>query len=373
VAWVAHPAPLLVAFWALGFGAVGIVAAAFGQGAGSRGLWNGTWIWWAVVAFVLALRLPGLSYVFLLPALAAAICGAWSVLGKKENSWKWRTATLVPAVASGIVGFGVVWFLYDALGGIILPGITVLIALLATPLAPLAGNISSRGRWAFPGAAFAVFIMGVVAAPAMPVYSAFSPERMNLNYYQSEESGKSYWLATPNSGRLPKSLRAAAAFSERAETVQALIGNAYVADAPKLDLPAPTITVKDVSVSQGKLTFRAQLRSPRGAPEAVLAFSAGTGVESVSMNGIAIGELSERVLRYTHGWHAYVCDTLPADGIEVQFTLPSAKPVTVLLIDKSFGLPPEGMFLEKARPGTSIASQDGDVTIVSSQLALRPL
>lgn len=372
VSWVAHPAPLLIAFWALGFGAAGIVAVAFRQGAGFRGLWSGIWIWWTIVAFVLALRLPGLSYLFLLPALVAAICGVWSAFGKKESLWKWRVATLAPAVVAGVVGFAVVWFLYDALGGIILPGIAVLIALLATPLVPLAGNVSGRWRWAFPGAAVAGFACSVIAALAMPVYSTSSPERMNFDYYQDAGKGKSYWLATPNSGQLPKSLRAAAAFSDKEEAVQQLIGNAYVAEAPNLNLQAPSLTVENVSPSQGKLVFRVRLRSPRGAREAVLAFPADSGVESVSMNGHAIGELSEPVLRYTHGWHAYACDTLPSGGIEMQFTLPSAKPVTILLLDKSFGLPPEGIFLEKARPETSIASQDGDVTIVSRTLLLKP-
>jgi hypothetical protein len=372
VAWVAHPAPLLIAFWALGFSAVDFVAVTFRHAVGFRGLWSGTWSWWAIVAFLLAFRLPGLSYVFLLPSLAAAICGIWSVFDKKGSLWTWRTATLVPLVVAGIVGFGIVWFLYDALGGVILPGIAILVALLATPLTPLAGNISGRGSWAFPGTTLTAFVLSVIAALALPAYSMSSPERMNLDYFQDEESGQSRWLATPNSGQLPKPLRAAAAFSAKEEAVQTLIGSAYVADAPNLNLPAPTLTVEDISSSQGKLAFRVRLRSPRGAPEGVLAFPAGAGVVSVSMNGHAIGELSEQVLRYTHGWHVYVCDTLPPNGIEMQFTLPSSKPITVLLLDKSFGLPLEGMFLEKARPKTSVASQDGDVTIVSRQVTLNP-
>ncbi|HEV2490056.1 MAG TPA: M20/M25/M40 family metallo-hydrolase [Candidatus Acidoferrales bacterium] len=371
VSWVAHLAPLLIAFWALGFGADGIVAATIRQGAGFRGLWSGTWIWWAIVASVLAMRLPGLSYVFLLPALTAAICGVWILFGKKESMWRWRTATLVPAVVTGIVGFAVVWFLYDALGGIVLTGIAVLIALLATPLVPLAGNVSGRRRWVFPAVAAATFVLSLSVALAMPVHSTSSPERMNFDYYQDAGRGKSYWLATPNSGQLPKSLLAAASFSDKEEAVQPLIGNAYVARAPNLNLQAPSLTVESVAPSQEKLVFRVSLRSPRGAPETVLAFPADSGVESVSMNGHAMGELSSQVLRYTHGWRAYVCETLPSDGIEMQFTLPSPKPVTILLLDKSFGLPLEGMFLEKARPDNTIASQDGDVTIVSKTLLLK--
>ena len=78
------------------------------------------------------------------------------------------------------------------------------------------------------------------------------------------------------------------------------------------------------------------------------------------------------MLQYTHGWHVYICDTVPTEGFELQFTLPAGKSVGVFLLDKGFALPPEGAFLEKARPKTTIASQDGDSTMVSHSVTLKP-
>jgi hypothetical protein len=370
VSWVAHPAPMLVAFWALAFCVTALLALAFWRGAGFYGLWSGTWTWWALISLALALLAPGVSYIFMLPALAAALCGMWAVSGKGAGIWRWGAAVIVPGFVAGAVLFAMVWFVYDAMGAIVLPGITLFVALLLTPLVPVMGSTTGRLRWALPILAFVILVIGGAAALAMPAYSASWPQRLNLEYYQDADAGKSYWLAMPNSGMLPKSLRAVAPFSSSEEALQPLMSKAFLAHAPNLNLPSPTLTVKQISSSQGKSRYQVLLRSPRGAPEAVVAFPPDSGVESVSMNGHEIPRLRADILLYLHEWQAYTCVTLPPEGMELQFTLPSGKPVSVLLLDKSFGFPPEGAFLQKARPDTAIASQDGDAAVVSQQFTL---
>ncbi|HEV2298496.1 MAG TPA: M20/M25/M40 family metallo-hydrolase [Candidatus Acidoferrales bacterium] len=372
VSWVADPAPMLTAFWALGICSTALLALAFWRGTGFRGLWCGTWIWWALNSLVLALIAPGVSYVFVLPTLAAALFGFGAVFGGRGGSLRWGAAVVIPGLIAGVLGFAQIWFVYDALGAIALPGITLLVALLLTPLVPVMGNTSGRARWALPVLAFVMFAVHAVMALAMPVYSASSPERMNFDYYLDADNGKAHWLATPNSGMLPQSLRTAAAFSSSEETLLPLMGKAFTADAPRIALPPPTLTIEKATSTQGKVEYQALLRSPRGAPEIVIGFPPRSDVDSVSMNGHAISNQRPEMLFYTHDWHAYVCDTVPAEGVELQFTLPSSKPVSVLLLDKSFGLPQEGGFLEAARPRTTIPSQDGDATIVSQHVTLKP-
>jgi hypothetical protein len=63
---------------------------------------------------------------------------------------------------------------------------------------------------------------------------------------------------------------------------------------------------------------------------------------------------------------------MPAKGIEMRFTLPAGKPVEVYALDESYGLPLEGLFLQKARPLTATPSQDGDLTVVSRRVQLLP-
>ena len=370
VNWIADPVPMLAASWAIGIWIAALLALAFSRGAGFRGLWSGTWIWWALVALVLAIAAPGVSYVFVLPALAAAICGAWVAFGQSGETGRWALAVILPGIVAAALSFPQIWFVYDALGASAVPVITLFVALLVTPLVPVMGSVSARWRWTLPLIAFAAFAIHTAMALMVPPYSPTLPERMNFDYYVDADSGKSSWLATPSSGMLPAPLRVVARFSPREANLD-LAGRAYVAEAPNLNLPAPTLTIEKSSPAQGGIRYQALIRSPRGAPEVVLGFPAGSGVESVSLNGHNFPPLSARVLRYTHGWHAYACDTVPAGGIEVQFTLPGGKPMSVLLLDKSYSLPVEGSFLEKARPQTTIASQDGDATIVTRRISLK--
>jgi hypothetical protein len=63
---------------------------------------------------------------------------------------------------------------------------------------------------------------------------------------------------------------------------------------------------------------------------------------------------------------------MPQKGIELAFSLPIGKPVTVTAIDETYSLPLEGSFLVKARPFTATAFGDGDRTIVARHVQLLP-
>jgi hypothetical protein len=60
VNWVAHPLPLLIAFWALPLATVVILAMVFARRTGFWGLWSGVWVWWAVLSIVISWLSPGM-------------------------------------------------------------------------------------------------------------------------------------------------------------------------------------------------------------------------------------------------------------------------------------------------------------------------
>jgi len=371
--WIAHPAPLLVAFWALGFAVVAILGLAFWRAAGFWGFWSGTWIWWAIVSLVLAALVPSLSYVFVVPSLAAGIFGLATVLDRDQRGVASAVAAIVPAVVAAAAGVGAIWFLYDALGRIALAGIAVLVALIATPLAPLAGTGSRRGRWVFPGAAITAVFIGAVTSLLVPAFSAASLQALNIQYYQNADSRKALWLADTAAGRLPRNLMNGAAFAKKKVAAYPWeTSGEFAAAAPLLNLAAPTLTIRKASFSQGKWDYDVQLQSPRGAPVIALASPPDAGIEAVSMQGAANPELAPRVLRYTHGWRIYTCLTVPPEGIEMRFTLPNTKPANLLLLDESFGLPRQGAFLQRARPVTAVPIQNGDTTMVTRRITLLP-
>ncbi|MHB8486258.1 MAG: M28 family peptidase [Candidatus Acidiferrales bacterium] len=370
--WVAHPAPMLIGFWALGFLAAATLGLTFWRFAGFWGLWSGVWIWWVMAAVVLGLLAPAYSYIFVVPALAAGICGLAIIFERGNGGFAGAVATIVPAIVAAAIAIEAIWFLYDALGGISLIVISIVVALISTPIAPLAGTVSARRRWFVPGALLAAVIIGAGVALFLPLFSANSPESLDLEYFQNADSGKTYWMANPASERLPRSLIHAGNFSNQRLPVYPWgAKGAFAADAPALNLALPVLTVRNVSSSGGKWRYDVLLRSPRGAPVISLAFPPDAGVESVSMQGQVIPELAPRLLRYTHGWRMYTCSSLSAEGVDMQFTLASAKPVQLFLLDESFGLPPQGAFLQQARPATTVPIQDGDTTLVTRHVTLK--
>jgi hypothetical protein len=374
--WVAHPLPLQAAFWCLAISVVTVVSLAFENRSGFWGLWAGVWIWWALFSAVVCWLTGGIGYVLLVPTCIAAVVGLPFTLRTSEpKDGVWLAAAL-PLFAAGILGFNHVILLYDGLGIRILAGIALLIAVLLSPLAPLLASLREpKGitRFALPGAAIAATVLAVFAAVVAPAYSAKAPEHVNLQYRQDGDSGKSQWVVYTDSGRLPEPIRVATNFHRIDKgSLPWDTSPAFLADAPHLEIAAPTFTILESSESGGKRQYRALLRSERGAPEAAVFFPPDSGIDQVRIQDEPIPHKSARILRYFNDWDLYRCMTMPAKGIEMQFELPLGKPVEVYVLDLSYLLPLEGMFVVKSRPLTATPFQQGDVTILTRRVQLNP-
>jgi hypothetical protein len=81
---------------------------------------------------------------------------------------------------------------------------------------------------------------------------------------------------------------------------------------------------------------------------------------------------TEKVRQYQNNWYAYDFYAMPAKGVELSFTLPMGKPVEVYVLDVTYALPLEGMFLLKSRPLTATPFGEGDCTIASRRVQLLP-
>jgi hypothetical protein len=377
VEWIAHPLPLQIAFWSLGLAAVSSLGLVFGRWAGPIGWWAGVWTWWALFSVVIAWHMPGISYWFLVPTSVAAIVGLPFAFGRSETGGGAGWAAIVPMAAAAFVGFGPLLMLYDALGSDALARIALLTGVILTPLAPLcAESQTERGlaRIALPSAAVMSTVLAAFTAIVVPAYSAKAPERVNLEYWQDGDSGKSQWMVRPSSGRLQEPIRWATNFRHMDKGPFPWNGNPlFLADAPSLEgLAAPTFTILESVLAGDRRSYRALLRSERGAPDASVLFPPDAGIESVRMEGEPVPPETERARQFLNGWSYFDCPTMPAKGIEISFTLPTGRPVEVYALDDTYGLPLEGLFLLKARPLTATPSQGGDVTVVSRRVQLLP-
>ena len=374
--WPSLALPPQMAFWSLAISVVVLLSIAFAARAGFWGLWAGAWIWWTLLSVISAWLTHGISFVMLVPSCVATLAGLFFTFrGSELRRGVWLVAAL-PLFAAGIVGFTSLFFLYDALGVRLLAGIALIAAILFTPAAPLLGSLrGSKGLalFALPGTAIAATVIAIFVSVVAPAYSAKSPERVNLQYRQDSDSGKSQWAVYPGSGRLPESIRLATVFRrDDPATFSWDSQTAFVADAPHLEMAPPTLTILESSAANGRHKYRMLLRSERGAPDAMVFFPPDSGLAAVRMQDQSIQPESVRVRQFLKGWEVYDCATMPAKGVEISFELPAGKPVEVYALDRTYGLPLEGMFLLKSRQFTATPSGEGDLTLVSRRVQLNP-
>jgi hypothetical protein len=382
VNWIAHPLALETGMWLLALTVVFWHSVVFARRAGFWGLWAGTWTWMSALAIVLSWAAPGTCYTPLVGASVAALAGLPFALHRGEYGQGSvmpviaAIPVILPLIALGITAFELVLMLYASLGVAYLPAIAIVAAVLFAPLLPVCADLRYArgfGRVAILGMPAIATALAIFVASVVPVYSAKAPERVNIEYWLDADQGRGEWVVLPDSGRLPEAIRLAAVFHR---TPTGLFPwerqPAFVADATHLGLAAPTFTILESSVVDGKHLYRMLLRSERAAPEAMVLFPPDSGIDSARMADFAVPAESDRVQHYLKGWTLYDCDTMPAKGVELSFKLPVGKPVEVYVIDKTFRLPDEGGFLLKSRPLTATRSQDGDIAVVSRRIQLIP-
>lgn len=376
VEFVAHPLPMEIAFALLGVAITIAWGSLAARAAGFWGLWSGAWCWFALASLLLALVLPGVGYVTLVPLMAAVIAGLPAVLDPREQAWTRDVALVVPLGASAVALMPLMLLLYRALGNQSLVGIALAAVVLITPLVPLCAGlrqVPGVGGFALRWAPLGAVALAAFFATVVPAYSAKSPERVNFDYALDADSGMGRWIVYPDSRRLQAPIRLATSFQRAPHGAFPWDTQAsFEADAPHLDLAAPTFTILDSFVRKNRRHYTVLLRSERGAPQAAVLFPPGSGVEGVRIQGQRVAPENRRAIRFLNGWTAYSCDGIPAAGVNMTFTLPVGKTVEITAIDRSYGLPPVGAFLSIARPLTATQSQEGDLTVVSRRVQLFP-
>src|SRR5262249_35857613 len=354
--WTAHPLGWIASLWCLSLLGVAGVAALAARRAEAPGLWAGVWLLQACLALLLALFAPGLSFVFLVPALSAGLFGALGARG---------TVT-VPAVLSAFFWLPMAWTLYDGLGTQAAAAIAAMVALFASTLAPLLPATSIRFRRGVVGTLLAAAVIALTVAVASRPFSPDSPERIPIVWYQDGDTGASHWLVSPESGKVPREIRQAAPSVAAPWKPLPRFENpifAAAAAAPKAD--APEWTVVQESEDSGRFVARARVRSRRGASVMVLAFSPGSGLTSIRIGGPMLPRTYPPFAKKIRPLRGHSLLAVPPESLQGGVAPPPGPRVGVLPADETPGLPPGGDRLVAARPSTAVTSRSGDISVVS--------
>lgn len=367
--FVARPLPAILAFWSLALALGATVASWLGARASFAGLWAGTWGAWGLVALALSSSVPGIGYVFLVPALVAGAAALPWAFGSGRSAVGREIAILLPASVAGVLVFPLAWRLYDAIGAPILPLVALAIGLITSASGPLLAQARAGRRAFLPALAGIVALACALSSLLVPHFTPESPERVNILFHQDGDGGGARWLVHAGSGSLPPAMQEIAPFG--AEPVQPFPwsrpASTFAAPAAPVSVAAPELLVLDTKKEGTRRRVRAVVRSPRGAPEMTLRLP-DDGIEEVWVGRHKVPELSGKARRHPSPWRAYTCATLPREGVEVEIVFSSSSPVEAFLLDSSPGLPSGGGVLQRARPAEAAPSGEGDVSIVSRRV-----
>jgi Peptidase family M28 len=155
--WVAYSAPSIIAMWLTGLAAALFAARLFRRK--EREMIVGAALVFHAAAIVLAITIPGPSFLFLVPAVLVTL----AALAKMNET----AIGAIAATGAAIVIFPMGLLLYDALGTRLMATIAVLITLVAIWIAPL-----------FRGAVvvLALAIVSAALAVTLPAYSKARPK-----------------------------------------------------------------------------------------------------------------------------------------------------------------------------------------------------
>jgi hypothetical protein len=355
---------------------------------GFHGFWCANLLLIAGLAMVAAAKLPGASYLFLVPAIVGVVMG-FVGFGLR----RWRAAVSEAATCLYLAAmFTLLWPilvpLYDGLGRTSLPLIALLLVVGGGPLAALLNETVPWVGRKLAGASAILLLTGIVMIGVVPAYTTESPERLNVRYLAAPgptDQSPARWLLVTQRRQVPHEFQAVARFERRVgmpfdpflDFGDAAV---FAAAAPSTNLEGPLCELVSATTSgehsaPERAHYRMHVASPRAAAILAVGFAPAAGIESVRvMPTDAAGQtlVSATPVAWGGGWRVVSFASPGPAGIDLEFDA-ARDPFDVEVLDRSYGLPAGGAELQAARSSAMTTSQDGDVTLAARRVQIGAL
>jgi hypothetical protein len=365
--WIAHPWPAFAAALAT---AVGITLAIAGRIRDRWATFCSAWSLWGAIGLASSVALPGGSYLFVPPLVAAGAAGLAGSHTRHVQGWM-----LAPFAIVAIEWASLFLLTPEALGMLALPVYGLLAALCALTVVPLLPT-RPRARRTMTLAALATGLALTTTSLAMPPFSRDSPQRLNVLYLKDDRAGARWlldsWWAGFRYGLPPRAMLDVAKFApEPVVALPFLSDTMRAAPAADAGLLAPELTIVARDEKPSTRSVRIRVRSQRSAPDFIVAFGPAVPLVGARLAETRMPPQHPFVRKYLfRGWKPIMLIGVPIDGIEVELEFGSKDPVEAVLVDRTRGLPPEGQAIERTRPEWSQPTQDGDATLVLTHVSL---
>lgn len=325
----------------------------------------------AILVFILVVAtsklLPGGSYLLVWPLLVALLATATFAFRPGELSIFSAILLCIVSLPALLLFVPLLKGFFTALGFTTVgaPLLSITFGLLFLVILPFLDPVlESAGK--------VIALLAVVAAVALFIagasttrYSSEHPKPSMLAYALDADTGKALW--TSSSSRVDSWIAQYAGASPTRGKLPDFYpvwypGEFLSHDAPVVALAPPLAELADKSSDGDTRSLHLHIATPRHAREIHVGV-AQAEVLSASVNGHDLGKPSDARWR-TQGQWSFDYSNPPADGIDLQLRVEGLGSVTLILIDRSSGLPAIPGANYPPRPPDSMPIHSGDQTMV---------
>lgn len=297
----------------------------------------GAFVWWALLAALTAVRMPGANFLFLWPLVAGALGLGYTF--RQKSTVNGDGSVLVwalPALVGILIFFPLLYGLVMGVTTTALPITTLMTALLIGFLIPMVRIMTAQRRWALAGASLVAAMACLVTAIAGSGASALYPRTDSIFYALNADSGKAVWASLD---RVPD------AWTRQFLSGKPVSGNLdefVYFSAPLIEHPAPAAelapaqlrVVTDITTG-GRRALNLQIVPHRSALYIEVRAEKGN-ILAARVNGRRLREepLDKPGSRWTLGY-----GNPPANGFALALEVKAGEPITLRVTQQTDGLP----------------------------------
>ncbi len=369
-AWPAHAWPFRLCLAATTLAAGLVVTLALGRFLDFWSSLLGAWIFYSLVAAATVAFFSVAANLFLIPtlgsALLLAVLASW-----RRLPWRREGLAIVTLALATLFTLKVAMLFEQSQGYRLIVSTFPFLALYMVALMPLLHGTRAR-LWRPLLASVALLVLGVASARALPLYSAWRPQPLNV--WHLEDAGldagdpnRAHWMIDSRHP-VPKALAALADFDPPEAPVLPWSNDTRrsVAIAPASGAAAPVVTVlESVELDEGR-RLRVHVESMRGAQVFRLLIPAAAELRAATLEGRSL----QVGLREGEEWHSLDFVGVPEGGFDLELELATTEASEGYVLDRTSRLPAFASSLLEARSPLAAPVHSGDLAIVFARVSI---
>jgi hypothetical protein len=296
----------------------------------------GAMLWWAVLTLATAVALPGVSFLFVWPLMAAGVawCARVAVRSLDGEHPAAIAAHLLAAMTAIVLLVPLALQLGVAFGPAMAPALAGLGALAATAAVPAMKSFGSPRRWIVPTLLVGIGLAGIVVPCLVPPYDASSPRPDSLLYVVDADRGTASWVSFDDA---PDAWTGRALAGSERRAMPALLPRSknelLQAGASLVPIDPPRIGVLADTSTGLTRSLHLRIMLPAGTEIVELEVPPAAHVTDASVQGKRFGTETD------DGWLDLAFFGPPSSGLELVLETASTGPVALRIIAQTRGLP----------------------------------